>query len=69
MIEEGEYELYCELSFSELNIYKDYIIKNSENVLDWIKLHKQQQFTVEKIMDYINKSKTIIIEYLKISLS
>ena len=65
MIEEGEYELYCELSFSELNIYKDYIIKNSENVLDWIKLHKQQQFTVEKIMDYINKSKKSKNEFPK----
>ena len=59
MIEEGEFELYCELSFSELNIYKDYIVKDSENIIDWLKAHKRQQFTVEKILDYLNKSSNL----------
>ena len=55
LIEDGIFDLYCELSVSEMKQYIKYINNDSENLIHWI---KEKSFlvngvTAEKIMDQI----------------
>ena len=50
-IHEGSLEVYCELSLSDFSKYKNYILKNNKNVLDWIKEEKERnKINIDKII-------------------
>lgn len=51
IIHEGSLEVYCELSLSDFSKYKNYILKNNKNVLDWIKEEKERnKINIDKII-------------------
>ena len=56
IIQDGIFEVYCELSPAEFTHYKNYILKKNKNVIEWIKEQKEKKMklSVEKIIDYIN---------------
>jgi len=55
IVQDGIFEVYCEISIYEFSQYKKYILKDSKNIIDWIKEEKENKskITVEKIIDYI----------------
>ena len=56
IIQDGIFDVYCELSPAEFSQYKNYMLKNNKNVIEWIKEQKEKKMkiSVEKIIDYIN---------------
>ena len=53
-IHEGSFDVYCELSLSEFSKYKNYVLKNDKNVLDWIREEKEKsKINIDKIIDHI----------------
>ena len=58
IIKKGSFDIYCELSLSEYSKYKNYVIKNNKNILDWIKEQKEKhKLNTDKIIEYINYMK------------
>ena len=58
VIREGSFDVFCELSLSEFSKYKNYILKNKKNVLDWIKEEKEKnKINIDKIIEHINYMK------------
>ena len=55
IVQEGLFDVYCEISLDEFSQYKKYILKNNKNVIEWIKEQKEKKnkISVEKIIDYI----------------
>ena len=55
IIQEGNFDAYCEISIDEFSKYKRYLLKDSKSVIDWIKEEKENKnkISVEKIIDYI----------------
>ena len=55
IIQEGIFEVYCEISLSEFSQYRKYILKDNKNVIDWMREEKENKvkISVEKIIDYI----------------
>ena len=55
IVQEGLFDVYCEISIGEFSQYKKYIFRNNKNVIDWIKEEKEKKnkISVEKIIDYI----------------
>ena len=55
IIQEGSFDVYCEISLSEFSQYKQYVYQNNKNVMEWIKEQKEKKnkISVEKIIDYI----------------
>ena len=55
IIQEGSFDVYCEISLSEFSHYKQYLYSNNKNVIEWIKEQKEKKIkiNVEKIIDYI----------------
>ena len=56
IVQEGIFEVYCEISIYEFSQYKKYILKDNKNIIEWIKEEKEykSKITVEKIIDYIH---------------
>ena len=56
LIQDGIFDVYCEISMNEFSKYKKYILKNNKNVIEWIKEEKEKKskISVEKIIDYIH---------------
>jgi hypothetical protein len=58
IIKKGSFDVYCDLSLSEYSKYKNYVIKNNKNILDWIKEQKEKhKLNTDKIIEYINYMK------------
>ena len=55
IIQEGIFDVYCEISIDEFSKYKRYLLKDNKSVIDWIKEEKENKnkISVEKIIDYI----------------
>ena len=55
IIQEGIFDVYCEISIDEFSKYKRYLLKDNKSVIDWIKEEKEKKnkISVEKIIDYI----------------
>ena len=55
IIQEGIFNVYCEISIDEFSKYKRYLLKDNKSVIDWIKEEKENKnkISVEKIIDYI----------------
>ena len=55
IIQEGVFDVYCEISIDEFSKYKRYLLKDNKSVIDWIKEEKENKnkISVEKIIDYI----------------
>lgn len=55
IIEEGIFEVSCEISLAEFSQYKHYLLKNNQNIIEWIKEQKEKKnkINVEKIIDYM----------------
>ena len=55
IVQDGIFEVYCEISIYEFSQYKKYILKENKNIIEWIKEEKENKskITVEKIIDYI----------------
>ena len=54
IIHEGLFDVYCELSLAEFSKYKNYILKNDKNVLDWIREEKEKnKINIDKIIEHI----------------
>ena len=55
IVQEGIFEVYCEISLSEFSQYRKYILKDNKNVIDWMREEKENKvkISVEKIIDYI----------------
>lgn len=55
IVQDGIFEVYCEISVYEFHQYKKYILKDNKNIIEWIKEEKEikSKITVEKIIDYI----------------
>ena len=64
IIQEGIFNVYCEISIDEFSKYKRYLLKDNKSVIDWIKEEKENKnkISVEKIIDYI-QGKMKIEEY------
>ena len=56
IIQDGIFEAYCEISLAEFSQFKKYILKDNQNVIDWIKEEQdnKNKISVEKIIDYIS---------------
>ena len=56
LIQDGIFDVYCEISMDEFSQYKKYVLKNNKNVIEWIKEEKEKKskISVEKIIDYIH---------------
>ena len=60
IIHEGSFDVYCELSLSDFSKYKNYVLKNNKNVLDWIKEEKERnKINIDKIIEHINQMKEV----------
>ena len=60
IVHEGIFDVYCELSLSDFSKYKNYIIKNNKNILDWIKEEKEKKkINIDGIIEHINEMKEI----------
>ena len=59
IIEDGIFEVFCEISLSEFSQYRKYVLNNNQNIIDWIKEQKENKnkISVEKILDYIQLKK------------
>ena len=58
IIQEGSFDAYVELSLSEFSKYKNYILKNNKNILDWIREEKEKnKIITDKIIEYIQLMK------------
>ena len=55
IINDGIFDVYCEISLSEFSQYKKYLYANNQNVIEWIKEEKEKKnkISIEKIIDYI----------------
>lgn len=55
IIQEGLFEVYCDISLSEYSQYKKYVLKENKNIIEWIKEQKEKKIkiSIEKIIDYI----------------
>ena len=55
IIEDGIFEVFCEISLSEFSQYRKYVLRNNQNIIEWIKEQKEKKnkISVEKIIDYI----------------
>ena len=55
IIQDGIFEIYCDISLAEFSQYKKYVLKNNKNIIEWIKEQKEKKnkISVEKIIDYI----------------
>ena len=56
IIQDGIFEAFCEISLAEFSQFKKYILKENQNVIEWIKEEKEEKnkISVEKIIDYIS---------------
>ena len=52
IIQEGTFDAYVELSLSEFSKYKNYILKNNKNILDWIREEKEKNKIVLLIQNH-----------------
>ena len=60
IIQEGTFDAYVELSLSEFSKYKNYILKNNKNILDWIREEKEKsKIIIDKIIEHIRLMKEI----------
>ena len=68
LIKDGIFDLYCELSISEMKKYIKYINNDSENIIKWIKTKSLilNGITPEKIMEQIEQGTVRIGEAPKI---
>ena len=58
IIQEGTFDAYVELSLSEFSKYKNYILKNNKNILDWIREEKEKnKIVIDKIIEHIQYMK------------
>ena len=58
IIREGTFDAYVELSLSEFSKYKNYILKNNKNILDWIREEKEKnKIITDKIIEHIQLMK------------
>lgn len=64
IVESGTFDIFCDLSIDDFHIYKKYLMKSNQNVLEWIKLQKSEKnkITRDKIIDLVNE-KTKIEKY------
>jgi CRP-like cAMP-binding protein len=55
IIQEGIFDVYCEISIDEFSKYKRYLLKDNKSIIDWIKGEKENKnkISVEKIIDYM----------------
>ena len=55
IIQEGIFDVYCEISIDEFSKYKRYLLKDNKSIIDWVKGEKENKnkISVEKIIDYI----------------
>ena len=55
IIQDGIFDVFVEISLSDFSKYKNYILKNNKNVLDWIKKEKEKnKINIDKIIEYIH---------------
>ena len=60
IVHKGTFDAYVDLSLSEFSKYKNYILKNNKNLLDWIREEKEKnKLTTDKIIEYIELMKQI----------
>ena len=59
IINDGNFDVFCEISLSDFMKYKNYLHKNNFNILDWISQEKRKKskITIDKIFDYIQNMK------------
>ena len=55
IIQEGIFDVYCEISIDEFSKYKRYLLKDNKSIIDWVKGEKENKnkISVEKIIDYM----------------
>ena len=58
IIQDGIFDVFVEISLSDFSQYKNYILKNNKNILDWIKEEKEKnKINIDKIIEYIHYMK------------
>ena len=58
IIQDGIFDVFVEISLSEFSQYKNYILKNNKNILDWIREEKEKnKINLDKIIEYIHYMK------------
>ena len=61
IIQEGIFDVYCEISIDEFSKYKRYLLKDNKSIIDWVKGEKENKnkISVEKIIEYMHRKKKI----------